>query len=203
MAKPIYSMMEKRNKIINTTIDRDMDDEQYILWIYREFKTLMFYTAKQFIQEQATCEDIIQDSIVRLIEKVDTLRGKEMYLLAGYIVSTVRNAAINYLKHSDRNSQFLTDIEEEDWDDIPAKEPSMDDMLIAKERASLLSEVLERLPPEDRLLLEGKYILGYSNEMLSQQAGCKPDSIRMKLTRARRNALLLLRQMEKEGEDWS
>ena len=53
---------------------------------------------------------------------------------------------------------------------------------------------------EDRALLEGKYILGDSDEMLARTLHCKPSSIRMKLTRARRRALKLL---EQEGADFT
>lgn len=59
---------------------------------------------------------------------------------------------------------------------------------------------LGQLSAEDRALLEGKYILGDSDEMLARTLHCKPSSIRMKLTRARRRALKLL---EQEGADFT
>lgn len=50
------------------------------------------------------------------------------------------------------------------------------------------------LPEETRSLLAGKYLLGLSDAELAEQYGCRPDSIRMKLTRARRQALKILRE---------
>lgn len=47
------------------------------------------------------------------------------------------------------------------------------------------------------MLLERKYILGYENEELGRMLGCRTDSVRMKLTRARRK---VLRLMGKEAE---
>ena len=49
-----------------------------------------------------------------------------------------------------------------------------------------------RLTEEEQLLLEGKYILGYEDGELAGMLGCKKDSVRMKLTRARRRALRLM-----------
>ena len=74
---------------------------------------------------------------------------------------------------------------------------SMEDLLLFKARISQLKEIWHELPEEDQLLLEGKYIWELSDKELAEDHGCKPDSIRMKLTRARRRALQHL--SEKEG----
>ena len=56
-----------------------------------------------------------------------------------------------------------------------------------------LSAVLDEISNDDRVLLEGKYILQYSDATLAMMLHCKTGSIRMKLTRARRNALNLMK----------
>ena len=53
-----------------------------------------------------------------------------------------------------------------------------------------------RLSEEDRILLEGKYVWGQSDKELAEILHCKPSSIRMKLTRARRRALNNLSEKE-------
>lgn len=50
--------------------------------------------------------------------------------------------------------------------------------------------------PEERVLLEGKYLLHRSDAELAEILGCQTDSVRMKLTRARRTALKMLREWE-------
>lgn len=42
------------------------------------------------------------------------------------------------------------------------------------------------------MVLEGRYFLELSDDELARQFGCKPGSIRVKLTRARRNALKIM-----------
>lgn len=42
------------------------------------------------------------------------------------------------------------------------------------------------------MVLEGRYFLGLTDEELAQLFGCKPGSVRVKLTRARRNALKIM-----------
>ena len=85
-------------------------------------------------------------------------------------------------------------------DQLPSSELSIEEMLLAKEKSSLISIAMEQLSVTERLLLEGKYILEYSDDELAKQLNCKSGSIRMKLTRARRHALSILSQMNWKGE---
>ena len=75
----------------------------------------------------------------------------------------------------------------------------MDDLMILSEENAQLREIWPMLSEDQRFILEGKYILGYSDKELAEQLQCNPSSIRMKLTRARRNALALL--LQKKGVD--
>ena len=184
---------------ICTTI-QDPDDKEYMLWIYEEFQNLMFYTAKKYINDQMTCEDIVQECIVKLIQKIDVIRGKERCILAGYIVSIIRNVSINYLKSEGVRQKHSVGFDEETMDQLPSPELSIEEMLLAKEKSSLISIAMEQLSVTERLLLEGKYILEYSDDELAKQLNCKSGSIRMKLTRARRHALSILSQMNWKGE---
>lgn len=174
-------------------------DREYMLWIYDEFKNLMFFTAKKYIEDEAICEDVIQEGIVQLIERIDIIREKEHNALAAYIVSTVRNICINYLRHEGVTQDHTVYLDDPKMNNIPCPALPPEELLLAKERAALLSDVLQRLPETEQLLLEGKYILEYSDEELAEQLNCNPSSIRMKLTRARRHALSILAQLEQEG----
>ena len=74
----------------------------------------------------------------------------------------------------------------------------MDEYLMARERSDRLRTIWPRLGEEDRLLLEGKYLRECSDRELAQLLGCRVDSIRMKLTRARRRALKRMTEGEVE-----
>lgn len=117
--------------------------------------------------------------------------------MATYIVLTVRNTAINYLRKRNRSSVWS-----DAYDDLLAEEIqcqlSMDELLILAENRQKLVAAWDDVPESDRLLLEGKYFLELSDKELAQQVGCKPSSIRMKLTRARRNALKVIADREVE-----
>lgn len=66
---------------ICTTVENP-NDREFMLWLYQEFKKLMFATARQYVPNPSDCEDIIQDCLVKLIEKISVLRGKSVALYA-------------------------------------------------------------------------------------------------------------------------
>ena len=173
----------------------EQTDKEYMLWLYEKFKALMFYTAKKYVGDQMTCDDIVQECIIKLIPKIDMLRTRDEKIVAGYIVTTIRNVSINHLKQEERKKQHLT-LDEEEVTQLAAPEWSLEDAVLIKEKSAFISAALRQLPEIERLLLEGKYILEYSDEELAAQFHYKPNSIRMKLTRARRHALAILRDWE-------
>lgn len=174
-----------------STID-DSSDREFILWIYEEFQRLMFSTARKYTEDQSSCEDIVQDSLVRLIDKVDTLREKKRCILASYIVSTVKNTSINYMRKQNVIHKHIVSYDADNFQEPASPDIHLGELVHKKDIGEKLLSVLQQLSETDQLLLEGKYILDYSDAELAVQLGCKASSIRMKLTRARRNALVLL-----------
>lgn len=173
--------------IINTYID-DPDDKSYMIWLYEEFHRLMFSTARKYTSNQTDCEDIVQNALVGLMQKISKLRQFDRCILTAYIVSIVRNAAINYLRQQALECEHSDSLDE----DIP----SLEDLSLIVSQRNLLSEVWSQLSQEDRFLLEGRYIIGASDKELASTLNCKSDSIRMKLTRARRRAFALVMKFE-------
>lgn len=166
-------------------------DRSYMLWLYEEYRKLMFSTAQKYVGNQSDCEDVIQDALISLLKKVKTLRDIHGAVLTSYIVATVRNTATNHLKQQKIVHEHTISMED-GYPEMESDEHPLDDMMMLIERKAQLSRIWNRLSEEHRMLLEGRYILGISDEELAKQLHCKPSSIRMKMTRARRAVSQLL-----------
>ena len=68
------------------------------------------------------------------------------------------------------------------------------------ERKDVLRKIWSKLSEDEQVLLESKYILGYSDADLAVTLKCKPSSIRMKLFRAREKARKLIRSLGRDVE---
>lgn len=168
------------------------DDRAFMQETYLNYERLMYTTAGRYVSDREVLADIMQDSVVKLVGKVDTLRGLECRRLAAYITATVRNTAINYLRQEKRRQTHTVILEEDEGDRLEDPGPSPDELVILSEDRRALGIRWERLPQEDRLLLESKYLLGYTDRELAWLVQCRESSVRMKLSRARKRALALL-----------
>lgn len=180
--------------MISAALD-DPRERDFMARLYEENKKLLFSTALNYAANGHDAEEIVQDSLVSLIGKVELLQEMRRCTLAAYIVSTVRNTAINHLRKKSleqgRNAPFDEEVQGES--DAPL---SMDELLIAAEHHAELAAAWRELSENDRFLLEGKYFLQLSDGELASVLGCKAESVRMKLTRARRNVVKILEGKE-------
>lgn len=174
----------------------ESSDQEFMIHLYMEFEKLLFYTAHKYVSRQESIEDIVQESLVRLHEKIKTIRPMNHVLLAAYIRSTVRNTAINYLKKMEYEKDHIADSKDE-CIAMAGQNFLLDTAIDISRYRELLSKIWPQLPREYQILLEGKYILGYSDRELAAEIGCKASSIRMKLTRARRHALTIIEEQER------
>lgn len=179
--------------IVFTVPASDPDGMAFMQDLYHRYARLMFAEALRRVSSREDCEDIVQDAVESLCEKVDTLRALPPAALPAYVVYTVKNKSINYLRHQAVVSRHSAELEE----DFASTAPSPEDLAELQERADGLHQVWPLLPEEDRELLYRKYVLGQDNGELAEVFHCRRDSVRMRLTRARRRAMALMKGGER------
>ena len=186
--------MRKKAQPLGNTSDREFMER-----VYQEHARLILAIAKKYTTDSYDQEDIMQSVAENLIKHVSTLKKLEKKALAAYIVYAVRNTAINWSKATRRRNKLFVSAEDEEAikqiEYISQTDP-VEEAVLTREQLLQLSEIWHDIPEEDQLLLEGKYIWGLTNQELAEDFNCKPDSVRMKLTRARRKAAQLLQERE-------
>ncbi len=180
------------------SISLNPEDQSFFEKFYRDHIGLLYYFANQFADNPANCDDLVQDVVERLIKQVPSLRNiiDEPGKLAYYLRSATQSAFIDRYRN-DRNFAYSS---------YPpaALERIIEDRLVAQRipvddsywDVQLLKQ---KLPEKDWKLLEGKYIIGYSNEELGQMYGCSKDSIRMALCRVKQKSRIILFDPNAEG----
>lgn len=103
----------------------------------------------------------------------------------------------NMLKRSRQESAQCIPLDEFSEDNPQAYLLSSEVKYLEKERRQELLAAFEEMTESDQLLLLGKYTMDMSDTELAQVINCKPSSIRMKLTRARR---LFIEKLRGGGE---
>lgn len=168
------------------------EDRAFFEQLYLDYYKLLYGEAFKILNNHWDTEDVLQITLVKLIDKTPELKKKDRKRLANYIVVAVKNTAINYLRDNKRGKILSID-DSFDYsyshDDIRPSET----ILIGKEQLQSLIQNWSALDKRSRFVLEGKYILKKNDEELSHALGIKVESVRMILTRARKKAYALIK----------
>lgn len=170
------------------------DECAFFTTLYQRYQRLIYSVAKHYAANETEAEDIMQDSIERLLKRIPKLMELPGCALSTYLVYTVKSTAINFKKHQkvvEKHTQPVTPKDRDTYEDAGA---SPQEILEREERQRQFIDIWDQIPREDAELLYRKYVLRQSDEMLAGLYHCKKDSIRMKLTRAKRKAIALMKE---------
>ena len=169
-------------------------EKDFVTDIYEQFNALMFATARKYVSTQEAAEDVVQDGLVKLIRNADTLQAMPRCALASYIVSTIRNTAINGIRRRAVEGKHVFPLSLDDLHLLPSQENSVEETAMLRDDLARIKSVWPALTEEQRFLLEWKYLMGASDAELAEHLDCQPASVRTMLTRARRRVMELLKE---------
>ena len=169
----------------------DESERTFMTHLYQQYHRLMYQQIIQIVHDPGAAEDLMQETILKLIDKIDELKAKEPAKLVNYIISACKNRARNYIRDHSRHQDFSID-EYLDVPDLKSGGREIEARLIRNDDLRCLVNVWSQLDERSRYILESYYILERPMSEIAQDLGIKPDSARMALTRARRAAYQLI-----------
>lgn len=173
-------------------------ETEFFHQFYKDYKGFIFYIANRYTTNQTDCEDIVQDSVIRLLCNTNILMELTHPKTVKYIALTVKSAFLDHERKMLASKQI--DLDEKQLESL-LNQCSLHVSTECSNTKLDLYQLKQMLSQRDWLVLEGKYILGYSQEELSEMIGVSPDSIRMILHRARSHARdILLKDSANGGE---
>ncbi len=172
----------------------DPDDRAFFTELYQEHRRMLYLVARRYVLSEQDIMDVVQDSLVCLMEKIAKLRQMEPDGRTGYMVATVRNTAFNRAKREAYRRDKTAPLDPS----LPEPCDRVEDLIALMDDRARLLDVWSRMTEEDRFLFEAKFVRELSNREIAQVLDCKPDSIRMKLTRARKRLLSLEREVQEQ-----
>lgn len=171
-------------------------DEAFFQNFYETYKGFIAHSARKNTPSGLDYEDVVQDVILRLLENIKTIKEVPPPQIYKYMSLTVRAAITDRLRK--RPNELLSLSAVEDLSEMACEEVHAVDQLSTYLAIAETNRLRKKLPDRDWKMLEGKYIMGYSQEELASLIGVAPDSIRMLLVRARKKAKNIL---EEKGEN--
>lgn len=184
-------------RVLNRGCECSPKDEAFFDQFYRDYKQFLYYFARKYVPADA-CDDLVQDVLERLLKQEQTIKS----------ISNERGKLLYYL-HAATQSAVVDRFRENSGATVITYPPEVLDAIVENRIAAQrlpfedsywdIQLLKEKLPTRDWKLLEGKYLIGYSDEELGRFYQCTKDSVRMALTRARRKAREVLFGNDAEG----
>lgn len=182
-----------------STIPKE-SDRDYMQRLFEEHYSLMLAAARKITRQNQDVDEIVSESLMALYEKIDRLRQFEHNELRLYIVSTVRNTAVNVLKRNKRMNMRFLHVPDEVVNQAPGRENTEQKVILIDE-FNRVSKAIYALPERERLVMQFKFEMGKSNEEVAEAMGISTESVRRYINRARAHIRQILYQEETEHRE--
>lgn len=169
----------------------DESDREYMTELYEAYHRLMYSEIKKLLSDRDAIEDILQSTLVKLIDKLPLLKRLDKPHLVNYIIVSCRNTTRNELRYRSRHPAFSFD-EAFDGSEPDNVFAPIEDQIVHADSLARLAQVWDKLDERSRYLLEARYILEKPDAAIAADLGIQPKSVRMALTRARKAARELM-----------
>lgn len=171
----------------------DEDDRRFLESVYLDYHRLMYAQALRITRNPQAAEDAVSDSLIALTKKISVLRGLECNKLRSYVVITVRHTAISQLNRKKRE-RIDGDVAIEDL----AGQGHVDDRLLEQAGVERIRDAIRSLSAREKDLMMMRYFREMTDEEIAAETGLKPVSVRVHLSRARKNLARLLGGKEEQ-----
>ena len=147
------------------------DTEQNFDRIVRENYEQIFRTIMSIVMNKDDAQDLTQETFLRAYIKRHTFRGESE--IATWLTRIAINVTINFLRRRDKLTEHQKQVE------VPA--PTEDHF---DEKLSVW-QALEKLSPDERLVLVMYYFHGFSQAEIAQRLGISLGAVKMRIKRAK------------------
>lgn len=175
-------------------------DQTAIGWLYQMTYQRVYRTLRTMLRDEDAVLDILQDAYIRSFRALDQLKTPEHY--SAWVRTIAVNTARNYLRKekpllfselSQEENSTVLEIPEERRTAMP--EASLDQT----ETARLVSEILDSLPEDQRLVVGLYYYEERSVREIAALLGCSENTVKSRLYYGRKKIERSVRELERQG----
>ena len=156
--------------------------------IYQKYYSTMIHTAKSILNDIASAEDAVSESMIKIIKNLDKISDISSYKTRGYIVVIVRNTSLNLLK----KQKALIENLDAYVDDIADTEASLLDNIIDEESYQTIIQAIRSLPESMSNVLYLATVNDLDIKNISKSLNLSYNAVKMRLSRARANIRKIL-----------
>jgi RNA polymerase sigma-70 factor (ECF subfamily) len=175
-----------------TLLDSESDKDK-LTYIYEKYYKLMLYIANEYSYNESDSEDIVHESLMKIIDNLDKIDIYNDLSTKCYICTIIKNHA----KDNNKHNHFIDDV------DISTLESEADDdvidTILSEEGYKNLLDCIERLDDKDRDVCNLKFVCGLKEHEISRILGITTNTVGVRINRSRKVLKVML--MEAKTKD--
>ncbi|MDR2473300.1 MAG: sigma-70 family RNA polymerase sigma factor [Tannerella sp.] len=149
--------------------------EQYFERLFRDNYTRLYYYSFDILRDTEASKDAVNDIFAAVWNERERMDSK---LVVGYMLNGVRNICLNQLRKRQKSEdyvEFCLQVFEEEgndgWEDL-------------ENRLSEMKDVIARMPPRTRLILEECYYHDKKYREVAEMLGITLDGVKKHIVKA-------------------
>ena len=154
--------------------------------LYEKYIGLMIHVARKMVGDPNLAEDIVSESVVKLLRYIDKIDSLACYQQRQYIVYIVKSTCIDYYRKTGKDKVDTVD----DWDTsiMSAEDNSLNplDDLVSKEGYESLVTAILNLPDTLKEVTYLHLVHGHDHNEIAALLGISYDNSKMRLSRAKK-----------------
>lgn len=149
---------------------KDSIDRKMVAELYEENSDALYRYAYRFLGDQDLAEECVADTFMHFIKRIQSETNTENNFRA-YLYRSAHNWIVDRYR-SGNHTAPQTDLE------IPDKETNVEESLLERIKIEKLRKALMRLPEEQRMVIELRYMENWSHKDVSNFLGKTVEATR-------------------------
>lgn len=151
--------------------------------LYDRYDKLVYNKCRGFSRHDEEAEDLTQDIFLKLFVKLKTFKGKSKF--STWLYSFTYNHCVNYVNRSTAKKIEKQSVVTDNLKDEHYSSQEQDDADIQNLKVERLKEALEKISPEEKMILLLKYQDSLSIKDLCGVLDIGESAVKMRLKRAK------------------
>lgn len=164
----------------------DPEDQEWMIDIYTQYYKLMLVTAEYYLDNYMDVEEIVNDSVLALYEKIDRIRRLEPKALTSYIITTVRNAAFGRLRKLKLLNHHFLYLSDYSMETIATTE-DVGKIVESKDQLDEVHKIINTLSEKEQSVIRLRFEMGLNDQEIAEELGISQEAVRQNVSRARKH----------------
>jgi len=140
--------------------------------VYMLFEKRVFGFVYSITKSEYVSEEIVQEVFIRIWSQRETLDPERAF--DSYIFTVARNLTYNYLRDASRRESIRNEL----WANVSAMHRQVEADLALAEYKTIVDNIVNKLPPQKRLIYQLSRQEGKSNSEIADMLGISPKTVK-------------------------